>query len=391
MRLHEFQAKEMFAEYGITTPRGKVAHSPEEAGKIAAEIGAPVALKAQVLVGGRGLAGGIKFADDSDEAEEVASLILGESLRNKDVNFLLVEEKLDIETEYYLGVTIDYRRKCPVVIASSRGGMDIERIASEFPDQIIKEEIRPPLGLTDFQTRRIAKKAGVVGRNQRHFAATVKKLYSILRSVDATLVEINPLALTTDNQFIAADAKITLDDNASFRHRELYSRLKSVKKRPSEGKKLRKALAEEAEIPTYLELSGNLGIISDGAGTGMSTFDLTKDFGGKVEAYCELGGKATPDLIEKALEIIASNSEVTVILINLIGGLNRMDEMAQGIATFVAKRRERLEGEMKPAIVVRMSGTLEDEGREILGNSGVTAFDNIYDAIERAVELAGGS
>ncbi len=391
MRLHEFQAKEMFAEYGITTPRGKVAHSPEEAGRIAAEIGAPVALKAQVLVGGRGLAGGIKFADDSDEAEEAASLILGESLRNEDVNFLLVEEKLDIETEYYLGVTIDYRRKCPVVIASSRGGMDIERIASEFPDQIIKEEIRPPLGLTDFQTRRIAKKAGVVGRNQRHFAATVKKLYSILRSVDATLVEINPLALTTDNQFIAADAKITLDDNASFRHRELYSRLKSVKKRPSEGKKLRKALAEEAEIPTYIELSGNLGIISDGAGTGMSTFDLTKDFGGKVEAYCELGGKATPDLIEKALEIIASNSEVTVILINLIGGLNRMDEMAQGIATFVAKRRERLEGEMKPAIVVRMSGTLEDEGREILGNSGVTAFDNIYDAIERAVELAGGS
>ena len=391
MRLHEFQAKEMFAEYGITTPRGKVAHSPEEAGRIAAEIGAPVALKAQVLVGGRGLAGGIKFADDSGEAEEAASLILGESLRNEDVNFLLVEEKLDIETEYYLGVTIDYRRKCPVVIASSRGGMDIERIASEFPDQIIKEEIRPPLGLTDFQTRRIAKKAGVVGRNQRHFAATVKKLYSILRSVDATLVEINPLALTTDNQFIAADAKITLDDNASFRHRELYSRLKSVKKRPSEGKKLRKALAEEAEIPTYLELSGNLGIISDGAGTGMSTFDLTKDFGGKVEAYCELGGKATPDLIEKALEIIASNQEVTVILINLIGGLNRMDEMAQGIATFVAKRRERLEGEMKPAIVVRMSGTLEDEGREILGNSGVTAFDNIYDAIERAVELAGGS
>jgi succinyl-CoA synthetase beta subunit len=167
MRLHEFQAKEMFAEYGITTPRGKVAHSPEEAGKIAAEIGAPVALKAQVLVGGRGLAGGIKFADDSDEAEEAASLILGESLRNKDVNFLLVEEKLDIETEYYLGVIIDYKRKCPVVIASSRGGMDIERIASEFPDQIIKEEIRPPLGLTDFQTRRIAKKAGVVGRKQR--------------------------------------------------------------------------------------------------------------------------------------------------------------------------------------------------------------------------------
>jgi len=230
-----------------------------------------------------------------------------------------------------------------------------------------------------------------VGRNQRNFAAIVKRLYSIFQSVDATLVEINPLALTKDNRFVAADAKITLDDNASFRHRELYSRLKSIEKIPSEGKNLRKALAEEAEIPTYIELSGNLGIISDGAGTGMSTFDLTKDFGGKIEAYCELGGKATPDLIEKAMEIIASNEEVAVILINLIGGLNRMDEMAQGITSFVAKRNETREGVMKPAIVVRMSGTLEDEGREILGNSGVSAYDNIYDAIERAMGLAGGS
>lgn len=197
--------------------------------------------------------------------------------------------------------------------------------------------------------------------------------------------------MTTDNQFIAADAKIILDDNASFRHRELYSKLKSVYKLPSKGKKLRKALAERDEIPTYIELSGNLGIISDGAGTGMSTFDLMKDYGGKIEAYCELGGKATPGLIEKAMEIIASNEEVTIIMVNLIGGLNRMDEMAQGITSFVAKRKENLEGEIKPAIVVRMSGTLEDEGREILGNSGVSAFDNIYDAIERAVELAGRS
>lgn len=181
MKLHEFQAKEIFAEHGITTPQGKVAHSPEEAGRIAAEIGAPVVLKAQVLVGGRGLVGGIKFADDPTEAEEISSLLLGESLRNENIEFLLVEEKLDIETEFYLGVTLDYRRKCPVVIASSRGGMDIERIASEFPDQIIKEEIRPPLGLTDFQTRRIAKKADILGSNQRHFAVVVKKLYSIFQ------------------------------------------------------------------------------------------------------------------------------------------------------------------------------------------------------------------
>lgn len=389
MRLYEFQAKEIFAEHGINIPRGKLAYSSEEAGKIAADIGAPVALKAQVLVGGRGLAGGIMFANDSKEVEEISSQILGKSLKNEDVNCLLIEEKLDIEIEYYLGVTIDYKSKCPVVIASSRGGMDIESIASKHPDQIIKEQIRPPLGLTDFQTRRIAKKVGIVGKNQRKFAATVKKLYSILPAFDATLVEINPLVLTTNDQIIAADAKMTLDDNASFRHRELYSRLKSVETRPKEGKKLRKAMTEEAEIPTYIELSGNIGIISDGAGTGMCTFDLTRDFGGKIESYCELGGRATPNLIEKALDIVSSNEDVSILLINLIGGLNRMDEMAQGITSFVSKEKDRLEDVGKPSIVVRMSGTLEDEGRRILGNAGVASYDNIYDAIEKAVELSG--
>lgn len=389
MRLYEFQAKEIFDEHGINIPRGKLAYSSEEAGKIAADIGAPVALKAQVLVGGRGLAGGIMFANDSKEVEEISSQILGKSLKNEDVNCLLVEEKLDIEIEYYLGVTIDYKSKCPVVIASSRGGMDIESIASKHQDQIIKDQIRPPLGLTDFQTRRIAKKVGIVGKNQRKFAATVKKLYSILQAFDATLVEINPLVLTTDDQIIAADAKMTLDDNASFRHRELYSRLKSVETRPKEGKKLRKAMTEEAEIPTYIELSGNIGIISDGAGTGMCTFDLTRDFGGKIEAYCELGGRATPEIIEKAMDIVSSNEEVSILLINLIGGLNRMDEMAQGITSFVSKEKDRLEDVGKPSIVVRMSGTLEDEGRRILGNAGVASYDNIYDAIEKAVELSG--
>ncbi len=389
MRLYEFQAKEIFAEHGINIPRGKLAYSSEEAGKIAADIGAPVALKAQVLVGGRGLAGGIMFANDSKEVEEISSQILGKSLKNEDVNCLLVEDKLDIEIEYYLGVTIDYKSKCPVVIASSRGGMDIESIASKYPDQIIKEQIRLPLGLTDFQTRRIAKKVGIVGKNQRKFAATVKKLYSILRAFDATLVEINPLVLTTDDQIIAADAKMTLDDNASFRHRELYSRLKSVETRPKEGKKLRKAMTEEAEIPTYIELSGNIGIISDGAGTGMCTFDLTRDFGGKIEAYCELGGRATPEIIEKAMDIVSSNEDVSILLINLIGGLNRMDEMAQGITSFVSKEKDRLGTIGKPSIVVRMSGTLEDEGRRILGNAGVASYDNIYDAIEKAVELSG--
>lgn len=389
MRLYEFQAKEIFAENGIIIPSGKLAYSSEEAGKIASDIGAPVALKAQVLVGGRGLAGGIMFSNDSEKVEEIASQILGKSLKKEDVNCLLVEEKLNIEIEYYLGVTIDYKRKCPAVIASSRGGMDIESIASKHPDQIIKEHISPSLGLTDFQTRRIANKVGIVGRNQRKFAAIIKKLYFILQEFDATLVEINPLVLTTDDQFIAADAKMTLDDNASFRHRELYSRLKLVETRSKEGKKLRKAMIEEAEIPTYIELSGNIGIISDGAGTGMCTFDLIRDLGGKIEAYCELGGRATPEIIEKAMDIVSSNENVSIVLINLIGGLNRMDEMAQGITSFMSKEKDRMGGVGKPSIVVRMSGTLENEGRIILGNAGVESYDNIYDAIDKAVEISG--
>lgn len=389
MRLYEFQAKELFAEYGIKIPRGKVAHSAKEARKIAAEIGSPIAVKAQVLVGGRGLAGGIKFADDTKEAEEASSRIIGKSLKNENVNCLLIEEKLDILTEYYLGVTIDYKSKCIVVIASSKGGIDIEKIALEHPDQIFKEEIRPSLGLTDFQTRRITKNIGFERRNQRKFSTVVKALYMLFQAVDATLVEINPLALTTDDQIIAADAKMTLDDNASFRHRELYSRLKSVKIRPKEGKNLRKTMTEEAKIPTYIELSGNIGIISDGAGTGMSTFDLTRDFGGKIESYCELGGRATPEIIQEAMDIVSSNDNVNIILINLIGGLNRMDEMAQGITSFLSKKKNRRWGSSKHSIVVRMSGTLEDEGRRILGNAGMISYDNIYDAIEKAVALSG--
>ena len=391
MRLYEFQAKEIFAKHGIKVPKGRVAYSSVEAGKIAEEFGVPVAVKAQVLVGGRGLSGGIKFAQNPDEAQELAAYILGGTLKKEDVNCVLIEEKIPIEAEYFAGVTIDYQSKSPVVIASSRGGVDIESIALEYPCEIIKEKINTPFGLTDFKARRIAKNIGLKGRNMLSFATILKSLYSMLLDYDATLVEVNPLALTTDSSFIAVDAKIVLDNDAYFRHRELFSELEAFKMTPTEGAKLRKALAEKAEIPTYIELSGNIGIIADGAGTGMLTLDLTMDFGGDVETYCELGGRATPELIEEAMNIVLSNGNVHILLINLIGGLNRMDEMAKGITSFLSKKNKRLARASESEIVVRMSGTLEEVGRKILKEAGIDSFDNIYDAIKRAVELAGRS
>jgi succinyl-CoA synthetase beta subunit len=218
------------------------------------------------------------------------------------------------------------------------------------------------------------------------YANILQSIYKILKKYDATLVEVNPLILTTEGKFIAVDAKITLDDNASFRHSELFALLTEERSKLTQGSKSRKSLAEKAEIPTYIELDGNIGIIADGAGTGMLTLDLVKDYGGEVESYCELGGRATPKLIEEAMNIISSNEDVKVLLINLIGGLNRMDEMAIGITSYIANKGK--ESVIDQKIIVRMSGTLEEEGRIILAASMVPSYDNIYEAIERAVEAS---
>ena len=402
MRLYEFQAKKIFEENNIRVPKQMIAYSPIEARKIAEDFGKPVVIKAQVLVGGRGLAGGVKFAEDPNEAEAIASEMLGGGLKGESVNCVLIYEKVGIEKEYYAGVTIDYNSKKIVVMASSMGGVDIESVAVEHPGEIAREEINSNLGLTDYQTRLIAKKVGLKGARMLSFANILKSLYKTLLKYDANLVEVNPLVLTPEGSFIALDAKITLDDNASFRHRNLFVSLKyeiQVSQTSIENSKMRKAHAEKAGIPTYIELSGNIGIIADGAGTGMLTLDLTRELGGEVETYCELGGKATPDLIEETMSVVSSNGGVRVILVNLIGGLNRMDEMAEGIKSYVSKEKKHTSVDYsnkdiivtfhdKPEIVVRMSGTLEEEGRKILEECEVESFDNIYDAINRAVDFA---
>lgn len=381
MRLYEFQAKEIFAKYGINVPRGYVASSFSEIEKILRELHFPVVIKAQVLMGGRGLAGGVKFAENPGEARKYAAYLLATSLKSEKVESILIEEMIPIKTEYFAGVTIDYKTKRPAVIASSKGGVDIESIALRYPEEVIKEDIDLNIGLTDFKARHIAKRIGFRGRNMLSFAAILQSLYKIFLDFDAILVEANPLAFTAEETFIAADAKIILDDNASFRHQELYSKLK-LQHAPKEERRYRKFLAEEAGIPTYIELGGNIGIIADGAGTGMLTLDLTRDSGGEVGTYCELGGRATSELIEKAMEIVSLNKDVEAILINLIGGLNRMDEMAKGIISFIKKNEN-----LKNKVVVRMSGTLEEVGKEMLKEFGINTFDNVYDAINMVVNL----
>lgn len=386
MRLYEFQAKRIFVENGIKVPRGIVVHSSYEVFEIVKEFGAPVIIKAQVLVGGRGLAGGVKSAQDQFEARKIADKLIGGSLKNEDITSVLVEEKVAIEKEFFAGALLDYQSKSLMILASSKGGVDIESIALENPEEIVIEKLDDKIGLTDYIARRVAKAVGLKGRSMLSFANILQSIVTVLRKYDATLVEVNPLVLTTEGSFIAVDAKITLDDNASFRHSELFAKLEAERPEPVAGSKLRKFLAEKADIPTYIELDGNIGIIADGAGTGMFTLDLTKDYGGEIETYCELGGRATPKLIEEAMKIVLSNEKVKVLLINLIGGLNRMDEMARGITSYIANKRKEVGWQQE--IVVRMSGTLEAEGKNILAGSDVSSFDNIYDAIEKAIEVS---
>lgn len=386
LRLYEFQAKRIFAENGIKVPRGIVARSSFEAYEIVKDFIAPVIIKAQVLTGGRGRAGGIRSPQDQYEARQITDQFIGGSLKNEEVFSVLIEEKISIEKEYFAGALIDYQSKVPVIIASSKGGIDIESIAIENPHEIITEKLDDEIGFPDYMARRIAKTIGLRGRAMFSFANILQSIYKILKKYDATLVEVNPLSLTTEGEFIAVDAKITLDDNASFRHSELFTVLKSERDKLTQRSKLRKLLAEKAEIPTYIELNGNIGIIADGAGTGMLTLDLVKDYGGEIESYCELGGRATPKLIEEAMNIVSSNEDVKVLLINLIGGLNRMDEMAQGITSYIANKGKKAVRDQE--IIVRMSGTLEEEGRTILAGSMVPSYDNIYEAIERTVEAS---
>lgn len=383
MKMFEFQAKRILREEGILVPNGQVATNAVEVEQIARALEGPVALKAQVLVGGRGLAEGVKFADDAEEARMAAEEIFGSRIKGENVRRVLVEEKIEIKDELYIGVTIDQEARTPIVVATSEGGVEIELVSEKFPEKIVKRKVDVFKGLSEHEARSIAKNIGLDHRKALSFSSVLRNLYGIFEKYDAELVEVNPLAVTVNDKFVAVDAKLNLDDRATFRHKGLRRCLEEEAIKPTDGPNSREYLANGAGISSYVELDGNIGIISDGAGTGMLALDLVEKYGGKPADFCELGGFMNAEMMKSALDIVSLNPNVKVMLITLIGGLTRMDEMAEGIAKFIEEKKTTI------PIVVRLTGTSEEEGRRILKRIGIDSFDNMYDSIGNAVKLAG--
>ena len=375
MKLFEYEAKEIFKKYGIPVPEGQVAFSPSEAREITAKMNKPVAIKVQVLVGGRGKAGGIRFATTPEEAEKITADLLGATFKGLKVNAVLVEEKLPITQELYLGITVDRSAKKLVAIASAKGGVDIEEIAREHPSLIVKEYIDPLVGFFPFMARQMLKNLGFKGKMLTNMAQILKKLYDIAIDYDAELVEINPLVLTEDGRLIAADAKLNIDSDALFRHPELKSRATLHELSPIEAEAKSAGLA-------YVELDGDIGIIGNGAGLVMTTLDLVKMYGGAPANFLDVGGGAEEQAIATALRILINNPKVKVILVNIFGGITRCDVVARGIISALKSIEKR-----KP-MIIRLIGTNEEEGRAILQSEGIIALSSMEEAAKAAVEVA---
>ncbi len=376
MRFFEYEAKSVFERYGIKVPKGGYATTPKEAKKLAKEIGCPVALKVQILAGGRGKAGGIKFASTPSEAEELASIMLATKIQGLDVHGILVEEKINIDHEYYLGVTIDRSRRMPVALASSMGGMDIEEVAKSSPEKVIRRYVDPLLGMSDFEARMLAKEVGFTGKKMLEVSRIILTLWMIMHEYDAELVESNPFVETKDGGFVAADARLNVDDNAIFRHEELESRIETT----GELNK-READAREAGM-SYVELAGEVSIIGNGAGLVMATLDMVDLYGGRPSNFLDVGGGADSERMTKALQIVSSHPNAKVILINILGGITRCDDMARGIID--ARKRVGI----SIPLVVRMVGTNEIEGKQILNSAQIEVLDTMEEAAMKAVELS---
>lgn len=377
MKLFEFEAKGILKKYGIGVPHGRVVESPEEAAIAAEEIGKGVVLKAQVLVSGRGKAGGILFAGNPDEARRVAESLLGSSIKGMKVNSLLVEEKLDLAGQYYASVTIDRQARRYVVLASTEGGGDIEEVASETPDRIVRYLVDPLSESGDgIAEATVGKLAAVEKAVAAEFGSIVATLYRAAMDYDAELVEINPLVKTSSGQFVAADARVIVDDNALFRHPEFDVRNAArVDDTPWEAEARRSRLA-------YVDLDGEVGIVGNGAGLVMATMDMVNVLGGKAANFLDIGGGAQADMIKKGFVLVMSKPEVKVVLVNVLGGITRCDVVARGVVGAMEEIQDRKK------VVVRLMGTNEAEGREILSRAGVTVYPDMETAAKEALRLA---
>jgi len=376
MKLFEYEAKNILLKYGIPTPIGGLAINVRQVRKIAARLKPPFAIKAQVLVAGRGKAGGIVFADSVPEVEKATEKLLSMRIRGIPVRSVWIEEKMRIKKELYFGVTIDRLNRSYVAIASAVGGMEIEEIAEKASGKIIKFLINPQLGFRSFHARQIARKMGYAGSQLSMLGKIFESLYRVGMEYDAELIEMNPLAETFDGKFVAADARIIIDDNALFRHQ-------GYKKRLLEGES--ELTSQELEAIkndlVYVKLDGNIGVIGNGAGLVMATLDTIQYYGGKPANFLDVGGGASSEKIAAALKIVLSDQNVKALFINILGGITRCDEVARGILETKEKA-----GATKP-MVIRLVGTNEEEGKRILTEAGIHVLESMEEAAQKVVEI----
>jgi succinyl-CoA synthetase beta subunit len=384
VKIHEYQAKQLLSQFRVPVPRGGVAENPYEAYEIATRLGGHVVVKAQIHAGGRGKGGGVKPAANPAEAEAVASEIIGMTLvthqtgpEGRKVRKVLIEESMPIKKEMYLGIVVDRDKKQVVIMASPSGGMDIEQVAAETPHLVFRECVDPRVGLQPFSLRKLAYHLGLTGDLLKPMTQAITALYHAFESVDASLMEVNPFALTDNNKLYALDAKIAFDDNALYRHRDLLAFRDFHEEDPLEIEASRHAI-------NYIRLDGNIGCMVNGAGLAMATMDIIKLAGGNPANFLDAGGGASVDKVRNAFTILLSDHHVKAVLVNIFGGIMRCDVVATGVVD-AAKAHG-----VDIPIVVRLEGTNEEEGREILHRSGIefTLAEGMKDAADKVVALA---
>ena len=377
MKIYEYEAKNILRKHGIATPEGELATNVDQAREAVAKLRLPVVVKAQVLVAGRGKAGGILFAQSAEEAEKAAEKLLTMRIKEIPVKSVWVEERIQVKKELYFGITTDRLNRCYVAVASSLGGMDIEEVASKTPEKVVKISINPQLGLRSFQTKDIATKMGYRGNQISDLGKIFERLYAAAMENDAELIEMNPLTETVEGRFVAADARIIIDDNALFRHQDYKKRLLEGESElsPQEVEAMNNDLA-------YVRLEGNIGVIGNGAGLVMATLDTIQYYGGKPANFLDVGGGAPSEKTALALKIVLSDPRVKTLFINILGGITRCDEVARGIL----EAKEKI-GVTTP-MVIRLVGTNEAEGKRILKDAGIHVLESMEEAARQVVEMS---
>jgi succinyl-CoA synthetase beta subunit len=376
VKIHEYQAKDILARYGVPIQPGRVAYTPDEAEAIARELGGPVVIKAQVYVGGRGKAGGIQFGDTPEQARAAAAKVLGMDIKGLIVEKVLVVSKINIQEEYYLGIVLDRKSQAPIVMVSKEGGIDIEEVAAKTPEKIIKQPIDMRWGLRPFEARDILARARLPHQVIGKGGAILTALAKAFIESDASLAEINPLVLTSEGQVQAADAKILIDDNGLFRQKEYASWAESEESNPLEYEARQEGL-------TYVKLDGNVGIIGNGAGLVMTTLDMVARVGGKPANFLDIGGGAKAEVMYKALSFVARDPQVRGILVNIFGGITRGEEVAKGVIMAQAELPKGM------PIVVRLSGTGAEEGKALLKDAGLDWGKDMREAAQKIVAAIG--